>query len=250
MTTFPFFSPPLQGCTHPLQPARMLPFLLLLPLPCSCLVSPCFNLVSSHLPSQRSTRLMASAFFSLGVLGKSHTQMSLASTGAAPHPACSGAAGKGLRQAGRMMEHQKRCCKAGLPHLSRCTFAVWMLAPKFRGRAVPAAVLAARAEQSIRGFPCLLRGKPFQLPGEPGGQGPATPAEAPASRGRLLASRGIFSSGLTGAPYVCVLLFPFAFYVLSRCRKESRSLPAMARMWFCCSTCHSPLRGCFPELCL
>lgn len=101
-----------------------------------------------------------------------------------------------------------------------CLSAIWMLAPTFQGSAAPAAALTAHAEGDFRGFPCLLGGKPFQLPSEPGGQGPAVPAEASASRGRLLASRGIFSSGLTGAPYVCVLLFPFAFYVLSRCRKR------------------------------
>lgn len=63
MTTFPFFPPPppLQGRAHPLQPARMLSFLLLLPLPRACLISCCFNLEASHLPSRRSTRWMASA---------------------------------------------------------------------------------------------------------------------------------------------------------------------------------------------
>lgn len=127
---------------------------------------------------------------------------------------------------------------------------IWMLAPKFQGSAVPAAVPAARAEGDLRGFPCLLCRKPFQPPGQAGGRGPAVPAEAPASRSRLLASRGIFSSRLTGPPYVCVLLFPFAFYVLSRCRKELRSLPVMARMRFRRSACRSPLRGSFPKLCL
>lgn len=169
-----------------------------------------------------------------------------AGPGAAPHPACSGAAGKGVLQARGTMECQKRCCKAGLPRVSRRAFVDWMLAPKRQGSAVPAAVLTERAEGDFGGFPCFLCGKPFQPPGDPGGRGPAAPDEAPASRGRLLASRGIFSSGLTGAPYVCVLLFLFAFYVLSRCRKESRSLPATARMRFCCSACRSPLRGCFP----
>lgn len=131
-----------------------------------------------------------------------------------------------------------------------CLFAVWMPAPTFQGSAVLAAELTACAEGDFGGFPRLLCGKPFQPPNEPDGRGPAVPAEAPASQGRLLASHGIFSSGLTGAPYVCVLLFPSAFYVLSRCRKESRSLPAVARMRFRCSARRSPLRACIPELCL
>lgn len=100
------------------------------------------------------------------------------------------------------------------------------------------------------GFPSLLWRKPFQPPNAGSGRGPAVPAGVPGSRGRLLTSRGIFSSGLTGPPYVCVLLFPFAFYVLSRCREEWRSLPVAATVRFCCLVFCSPLLGGFPELCL
>lgn len=127
-----------------------------------------------------------------------------------------------------------------------CLSALWMLAPTFQGSAVS----AARVEGDFGGFPSLLRRKPFQPPNEAGGRGPAVPAGVPGSRGRLLTSRGIFSSGLTGAPYVCVLLFPFAFYVLSRCREEWRNLPVTARVRFRCFVCCLPLLGCFPELCL
>lgn len=183
----------------------------------------------------------------LAVLRSSGTQMPLAGPSAAPNPASSAAAGKGLLQTRREMEcHRRKYCQAGLLHVS----AVSMPAPTFQGSTVLAAELTACAEGDFGGFPRLRCGKPFQPPNEPDGRGPAVPAEAPASQGRLLASHGIFSSGLTGAPYVCVLLFPFAFYVLSRCRKESRSLPAMARMRFRRSARRSPLRGCIPELCL
>lgn len=195
-------------------------------------------------------RVDGECFLSLSVLPKSRTQTSLTGPSATLHPTCLGAAGKGVLQARRRMEYWKRCCKAGLPRVSRRAFVSWMLAPKFQGGAVPAAVVTARAKGDFGGFPCLLCRKPFQPPGKPGGQGPAALAEAPASRGRLLPSRGIFSSGLTGAPYVCVLLFSFAFYVLSRCRKALRSLPAMVRMWLRHSMCRALLRGCFPKLCL
>lgn len=45
---------------------------------------------------------------------------------------------------------------------------------------------------------------------------------------------------------MCVLLFPFAFYVLSRCREEWRSEGEVSLL---CALLSS-LLGCFPELCL
>lgn len=96
---------PSQGCTHPLQPARMPSFLLLLPLPSPSLLSRCSNPENSHLPSRRSTRLMARCTAQLphaDVLGWSQL--------------CSSPAGrKGILQALREMEpRRRRCCQAGL----------------------------------------------------------------------------------------------------------------------------------------
>lgn len=163
--------------------------------------------------------------------------MSLAGPGSAPRPP----AGRGShRRTGRWSLPGGAAVRQG------CSLPLWVLAPTFQGTAVS----AARVEGDFGGFPSLLWRKPFQPPNAGGGRGPAVPAGVPGSRGRLLTSRGIFSSGLTGPPYVCVLLFPFAFYVLSRCREEWRSLPVTATVRFCCLVFCSPLLGGFPELCL
>lgn len=82
---------PWQGCTHPLQPARLPSFLLLLPLPSPSLLSPCSNLDNSHLPSLRSPQLMA---WGSAVLCNSLMQMSLAG----PSSAARLPAGRGSTQ--------------------------------------------------------------------------------------------------------------------------------------------------------
>lgn len=216
MTTFPLFFPlytlsSLTGCSPPC---------------CSCLIPLCPYLGGSPLPPRWRRAPLASP------------------CGAAPARRC-----PGLVPAPLPTRHGTLgCCGAGAPRgrrragawCCRACSALRLLAPASQGGAVLAA-------GDFGGFPCLLCRKPFQPPNLAGGRGLAVPAEAAARRGWLSASRGIFSSGLTGAPYVCVLLFPFAFYVLSRCREELRSLPVTAGMRFGRFVCRSPLQGCFPE---
>lgn len=110
---FLLFSPftrqhaPAPACTYALLPA--------VPLLHTFLISHRFNLESPHLSSQISSQAMASGCSS-SVSRANHTRLvSLADPSAAAHL---GTTEKGLLHRG-MMEHQKRCCKEGLPCVSQ-----------------------------------------------------------------------------------------------------------------------------------
>lgn len=60
---------------------------------------------------------------------------------------------------------------------AQCLSALWMLAPTIQGSAVS----AAHVEGDFGGFPSLVQRKPFQLPKEADGRGPAVPAGVPGS---------------------------------------------------------------------
>lgn len=77
---------------------------------------------------------------------------------------------------GRSCRHTGRWSLTG-GDAALCLSALWMPAPTFQGSAVS----AAHVEGDFGGFPSLLQRKPFQLPSEAGGRGPAVPAGVPGS---------------------------------------------------------------------